>query len=96
MTSRQRLRHGEHACSSVTWNYTIAIINQRSPVAVLLPSRQPTKGWELPTTMELDEARICAEFDRRSEDGTVVFNKNYRTLTSWDNGFQVSSASACV
>ncbi|KAK4034967.1 hypothetical protein C8A01DRAFT_18285 [Parachaetomium inaequale] len=38
--------------------------------------------------MDLNEAQICADFDRLSEDGAVVFNKNYRTITSSDNGFQ--------
>jgi hypothetical protein len=43
--------------------------------------------------MDLNEAQICADFDRRSEEGTVIFNKDYRTTTFSDNGFQVSVAS---
>lgn len=40
-------------------------------------------------SMELDEDKIRAEFDRRTEDGTVVFNRNYQTTTLVDNGFRV-------
>ncbi|KAL2167545.1 hypothetical protein VTG60DRAFT_1131 [Thermothelomyces hinnuleus] len=38
--------------------------------------------------MGLDEDQIWANFDSRTEDGTVVFNKDYRTITLADNGFE--------
>ncbi|KAK4247236.1 hypothetical protein C7999DRAFT_41393 [Corynascus novoguineensis] len=38
--------------------------------------------------MALDEDKIRAEFDCCTEDGTVVFNRNYQTTTLVDNGFR--------
>lgn len=45
--------------------------------------------------MELNERGICANFDRRVEEGIVIFN-GYRTITHSDNGFQVGANRAPV
>jgi hypothetical protein len=39
--------------------------------------------------MELNETHSSSVFDRRTEGGIVVFNKNFRTITFSDNGFNV-------
>ncbi|KAL2163232.1 hypothetical protein VTH06DRAFT_5288 [Thermothelomyces fergusii] len=36
----------------------------------------------------LDEDQVWANFDRRTEDGTVVFSKDYRTVAFSENGFE--------
>ncbi|KAK4443252.1 hypothetical protein QBC34DRAFT_443563 [Podospora aff. communis PSN243] len=37
----------------------------------------------------LDEAKICADFDRRVDEGVIIFNKAYRTVPYSDNGFNI-------
>jgi len=37
----------------------------------------------------LDEVTITANFDRRVEDGTIIYDQNYQTVKYLDDGFSV-------
>lgn len=46
--------------------------------------------------MELNEAQICAEFDRPVANGIIVFNREYRTIhtSDTDSKYRISTVPA--
>lgn len=60
----------------------------RTRFSIFSPPSGIVTNWHA-AMAELDEDQICADFDRRVDEGVVVFNPNFRTVSFADGGFKV-------